>query len=417
LVREHLAPVHRTAAGLRAGLATRRAFASTQAAWRFYANDRIDLADLARPLIAAARDGVRSECRHYALVVHDWSPLHYGAHEGKRDRVALSQSHDLGYELLTSLVVSDRHGDPLAAACQELRAADGVHTTRSRRRRAAPSQLDALAPILRHVDGLGLGRPTVHIIDREADSVAHYRAWHRRGRRFLVRADDGRLVRHEGAECLLPAVVERLRRRGAFQRARAVRYEGAAAQQWVAEAVVTLHRPARPHRRDGRPRGRIVGRPLRLRLVVSELRADDGTVRARWLLLTNLPAEVPAARVALWYYFRWRIESYFKLLKSAGMHLEQWQQETAAAVAKRLLVASMACAVVWQLERDRTEGAAEFRRWLVRLSGRQVGRGRAGTSPALLSGLWVLLRLQEVMAHPDLGELIRLMRAFLPPPP
>ena len=30
--------------------------------------------------------------------------------------------------------------------------------------------------------------------------VAHYRAWHRQGRRFLVRADDDRLVRLEYAE-------------------------------------------------------------------------------------------------------------------------------------------------------------------------------------------------------------------------
>jgi hypothetical protein len=33
--------------------------------------------------------------------------------------------------------------------------------------------------------------------------------------------------------------------------------------------------------------------------------------------------------VALWHYWRWRIESYFKLLKSAGLQLEEWQQATA----------------------------------------------------------------------------------------
>ena len=108
------------------------------------------------------------------------------------------------------------------------------------------------------------------------------------------------------------------------------------------------------------------------------------------VLLTNVPADVEAARVALWYYWRWRMESYHKLLKGAGQQVEAWQQESAAAVARRLLVASMACVVVWQVAR--LDGAAGGRvaGGLVRLSGRQM-RGRGFTRPALLAGLWVLL--------------------------
>ena len=52
------------------------------------------------------------------------------------------------------------------------------------------------------------------------------------------------------------------------------------------------------------------GKPLPLRLIVSRIFAADGTLLAQWLLLTNLPADVSAATVALWYYWRWRIESY-----------------------------------------------------------------------------------------------------------
>ena len=37
----------------------------------------------------------------------------------------------------------------------------------------------------------------VHVIDREADSVGHYRAWDDEGHLFLVRADD-RLVQWLG---------------------------------------------------------------------------------------------------------------------------------------------------------------------------------------------------------------------------
>jgi IS4 transposase len=38
-------------------------------------------------------------------------------------------------------------------------------------------------------------------------------------------------------------------------------------------------------------------------------------VLRQWLLLSNLPVEVSVERAALWYYWRWRVERYFKLLK------------------------------------------------------------------------------------------------------
>jgi hypothetical protein len=50
--------------------------------------------------------------------------------------------------------------------------------------------------------------------------------------------------------------------------------------------------------------------------------------------------------IALWYYYRWRIESYFKLLKSGGQEIEHWQQESGLAILKRLLVVSMAYSIV-----------------------------------------------------------------------
>ena len=71
--------------------------------------------------------------------------------------------------------------------------------------------------------------------------------------------------------------------------------------------------------------------------------------------------------------------------------MEECLQESALALAKRLLVASMACVVVWRLARASGPQAAAVRTLLVRLSGRQMGWGKSFTEPALLSGLWVLL--------------------------
>ena len=56
-----------------------------------------------------------------------------------------------------------------------------------------------------------------------------------------------------------------------------------------------------------------------------------------------------AAKLARCDYWRWRIEPYFKLLKSHGYQLEDWLQETGEAILRRVLVVSMAAVTVWHL--------------------------------------------------------------------
>ena len=85
--------------------------------------------------------------------------------------------------------------------------------------------------------------------------------------------------------------------------------------------------------------------------------------------------------------------------------MEQWQQETGPAIARRLLVAAMACVVVWQLQADGSPEATELKDVLIRLSGRQTKRKRPHTAPALLAGLWVLLSMLALLEHCDLDRL------------
>lgn len=407
LVREHLAPHQRLAAGLRCLPDTASAFAHTQAAYRFYNNPRVRLPDLAQATLQALRQGSAGCCARFVLAVSDWSHLHYNGHGSKRDRISLSNRKDLGYSLYALLALSDTDGSPIAPFGVSLGAADGMHDSRFGQAQAPGHKLDSLLGWMDFATGLRLGLPLVHVIDREADSVAHYRDWHQADHLFLVRADDGRLVDHEGGERRLPEVVGLLRQRGEFRHGGEVLYKGAPARQYVAEAEVTLSRPAK------RKGGTVVepGEALTLRLVVSEVRDLEGKVLAVWLLLSNLPGSVSAAEVALWYYWRWRIESTFKLLKSAGQNLEQWQQEGAFALSRRLLVALMACVVVWHLGRGTSAEAAELRRVLIRLSGRQMKHGVEHTAPALLAGLWVLLQMLSLLEHYDLDELRRLLGA------
>lgn len=433
LIVSRLSAAQRLACGVHAPPTLAKGFATTQAAWRFYGNADVTLPGLCAPLIEHARAAVAACCDRWVLVINDWSNLHYNRHPSKHDRVALAMDNDRGYELFTALAVSDRDGTPVAPLCLELRAGAGLYSTRDARVLEPPSSLDALGPVMDHVTAaMPPGRPAVFVVDREADSVAHYRRWAGGGHRFVVRADDKRLVLHDGTEKPLRAVAAAALAGAGMTSSRPVRFKGKPAEQFVAETTVVLTRPAYRHRvdrRTGKKRHKVLAGPaLPLRLVVAQVRDKSGKVLATWLLLSNLPSStVPAATVALWYYWRWRIESYHKLLKGAGQQVESWRQESAAALARRLLVTAMAVVLVWQVARDASPAAARLRDVLVKLSGRQMKRGndaRGYTEPALLAGLCVLIpvmTLLETMTLQDLkaaaAELMPLIRTIARAPP
>ena len=77
-------------------------------------------------------------------------------------------------------------------------------------------------------------------------------------------------------------------------------------------------------------------------------------------------AAVDASQLVLWYYWRWRIESFFKLLKSAGQQVEHWQQEDGRSILKRSLIASVACVLAWRLAHSQAPQAEEARRTVMR---------------------------------------------------
>lgn len=344
-------------------------------------------------------------------------------HQSKRDRTLIHNQKVFGYELQTALLIDDSTGEPLSVICQNLLAADGLHTTRSATVLPEISQLDELTEAIRFVAECELGRPCGHIADCECDSVWHYRLWQQEAHLFVVRAKNKRIVKHRGQQKSICEVVKGLEQQEAFRYSRQVEYKGRSAEQYVAETAVMIDRPAKPQRTKHSNRGqrRVPGKAIESRLVVSQVRNREGDLLSEWWLRTNLPGKgreqaVSAEQAAEWYYWRWRIETFFKLLKGTGHQVEQWQQESAGAVAKRLLVATMACVVVWQLARSREPEAGEFRRILIRLSGRQIRWGMGFTETALLAGLGVLLAMLDFVEQYDLGEVNRMAQVFLPEP-
>lgn len=346
------------------------------------------------------------------MAVHDWSTIGFGNHSSKNDRATLTHQHDVGYDLATVLMVRARDGAPIAPVDVSLKTGEGLLSTRPKGTVACSPHVDQILPAMRLVRDLKLETPVVHVIDREADSVNHWRQWSRDGHLALVRADD-RKVLHEGEPTTLKEIAVKLRRRQAFKDGGMVDYRGRKACRDVAETEVVLHRPGK--RNEGGKKVNVPGPPLPLRLIVVELRNPKGRLLAQWLLLTNVPKEMgDAMTIALWYYFRWRIEKLHKILKSAGWQLEEWLQRKASRFFIKLLVALGALASIWSLERRRDAESLQFQHLLMHLSGRQTKRHRRVTTTGLLAGLWVLQASLGTLSHHGPKSLNNMLSKHLP---
>jgi hypothetical protein len=404
-VASHSNGVTPLAAGAKALCDGTQSFAHTQAMWRFPANERVTLPHLASPLVQATREGVGASCDEYALVVHDWSRLAFGSHKSKRDIKTLSHKADVGYDLATSLVVSDTTGEPIAAPLQNLVTREGLWTSCAVAvRRDVRPHLDELTASMAWLEAQDFGKPLVHIIDREADSAAHWRQWTAAGQRWLTRIKGGSRLTRQDKNLAASTIADTL----SFKYARDVMMKGKPARQFVAETTVQVTRKARPKRKNAKGK-RVAperGETLAVRLIVSRVEDAHGNRLAVWYLLSNLDAQaVTGERLALWYYWRWTIESFFKLLKQAGHQLESWEQETGLALFKRLLIASQACVTVWRLMRSPTPQAKDTCAFLVRLSGRQMKRRCPITASAMLDGLFKLLTLLETLETYSIHDL------------
>jgi hypothetical protein len=132
--------------------------------------------------------------------------------------------------------------------------------------------------------------------------------------------------------------------------------------------------------------------------MVSRVEDRHGKGLSPWYWLSNVFTVSPET-LATWYYWRWQVESFFKLLKQPGLPVEDWQQESGLAIAKRLLIASPACVLVWQLQHQNSPPATPVKTFLVRLSGRPMKKQRPVTPAALFEGLWWFLTMMDTLEH------------------
>lgn len=407
LVRSHMQSNNKLASGVKSQLNKDAAFAQTQAAWRFFNNENCTLTELNKPLLIAGHELCSSECNEYALFAHDWSYLSYGKHKSKDDTYNTIK-RSVGYELQTSLLLSDVHGGPLSMVAMSLKDKKQIHTSSSINIKRNYTHLEALTKQITWLEEQGFNKKLVHIIDREADSVGFLRALE--GKCWLVRGNGNHKAHDGNAVRKIQDIAKDL----SFDEERTIEYKGKKVIQKLAETKISIIRPAKPKQlsAEGKRVPVIEGPPVNCRLIVSKIIDSSNQEIASWYLLTSV-SEVSKGTLALWYYWRWSIETFYKLMKSAGMQVESWQQTSSLAVARRILVASMACVAVWRIANAKGPEASETRRLLIRFSGRQMRWKKEYTYPALLDGLWVLLSMEDALENIGAEKIKSLLGSIL----
>lgn len=387
-----------------------RDMSAIQATWRFYNNENVNAQELFELVKTESEKLVQKVRGDYVLIAHDWSWLDYRGHQCKEGLIIRNNranTRSVGYDLQSSLLIDPNDGSPLAPAVLNLKTAQKIHSTYREDLNSKLSHLDELSMRCAHLEETFQDKQVVHIADREADSVLFMRRLQDAKALFVIRVKNNAGVywKEKKIDIRQKELAEEL---GLGEEVGLVRYHKKSARLFVSECDVTITRPH--HQRvideeSKRKSLRVPGEPVEARFIVSRVVDAQGKVLATWMLMSNLSHEVSAQTISRWYYYRWNIESYFKLLKSTGFNLEKWQQEKPEALFKRLLVVSYAVVLVYKLANDESEEGKKVRAFLIKLSGKLMEYKTEYTLPALLTGLWVFLQIMDVLQHFSIDEL------------
>lgn len=410
LVKSHMNHKQNSTNGLNLLIKDVKGFSQAQNAWRFYNNENVDIKSLNDPIMQTGLETIEKECSEYLLVAHDWSLVNYRNHTTKDDCIETKRSNSTnaiskGYDLQSSLAISDKSGEPITPLIHNLKTKDKIYSTYDNSIDINHTHLNELSHRITYINNeLNINKKIVHIIDREADSVGFFRALQENDY-YIVRALDRVSVEYEGKTITQKELAKTIK---LGEYVKTIEYKKKQVKIYVNSVDIDITRDT--YVKYINDKGKVTykkekGRAIKSRFVVERLIDSDNNIVATWLLLSNLKEDVDTKTIGLWYYYRWNIETYFKLLKSSGFNLEKWQQESSKAIFKRLLITSYACLLVWQIEHSSQKNILEIKTFLVKLSGRLVARGKVSTSPALLAGIWSFFSTMDILELYDIEKL------------
>ena len=296
--------------------------AAREAAYRFVQNERVGI----DAMLAPHRAATVQRCREAGTVIVASDTTEFvfsGAARGKKlGRIQGGSRGFLGHVALA--VTSDGERRPLGVLGINtiVRSDESLEHRNKRQEEGLPRESSKWEEMVEQVEAELNGVPAIHVMDREADIYFLLSSMSSKGRRFVIRASQDRLLEGEekffGALPGAPVVLERevklsprLKPRGTTKgRGHPVR-DGRPARLSISCRTVTVLRPKRCE--SSYPES------LRLNVVhVYEPEPPAGQPPVEWILATSEPIETPqqVAAIVDAYRARWLIEEYFKALKS-----------------------------------------------------------------------------------------------------
>ena len=415
MVKSYMSSKQRATNGLKLLLGESEPFSQVQASWRFLNNENVTIDGLFEPIKASLKEEIEKHCDEYLLAMSDWSHLDYKKHYSKKELESKNKKDNgkqLGYDLQTTIAVSDKSGEPIAPMVHNLKTSKKVYSTYDENIDSESTHLEELASRVNAIKSeLKTDKKIVHIVDRESDSVEFMRELDKNKELFLLRVKKNASLYYLKEEKSIKQG-DLANELGLGKMVKSIKYQNKKVKIYVNECEVEVRRDAIKTviTEDGKKKyPRTAGKAVKARFIVERLVDEDNNIVAEWLLISNiLDKKVSAETLGTWYYYRWKIESYFKLLKSSGFNLEEWQQEEPIALFRRLLVVSLSCLLVWKLANDSSHNAQQIREFLILLSGRLLEKGKEFTLPALLAGLESYLQMMDVMllfSHEELLDM------------
>ncbi len=166
-------------------------FSQVQASWRFFNNNSVTVEALFDKISENLETEIDTHCDKYLLAMSDWSHLDYKKHTSKKELISKNKKDNckqLGYDLQTTIAVSDKSGQPIAPIVHNLKTSKKVYSTYDNNISKEATHLEELALRTRWIkENLNIKKQIVHIVDREADSIAFMRELDKNNEKFLLR--------------------------------------------------------------------------------------------------------------------------------------------------------------------------------------------------------------------------------------
>lgn len=327
-------------------------WASTQAAYRLFDNDKASAEAMREPHIAATVKRMMA-CGGAVLVMQDTVFFSYGEHPKTRGLGPIGKSnepHDRGLIMHDALAFT-ASGVPLGLLSQTIWARLEVPEEEFvekilRLQCTAIEEKESskwLVALRETVARTPRGVQVVTIADRESDLFEFLTAAQELGARYVIRARrDRQLVPEESAgfESLLEALGSAAVL-GTLQVA--IPGNGKRKARTAEVAVKVAQVAVKPPPRRGHARDSGSNEPVSLKVIaVTESAPPPGQEAISWVLLTNLAVAdfESAAEKIRWYALRFGIETWHKVLKS-GCRVEDCLLETAERLRRYLTLFSI----------------------------------------------------------------------------